>query len=153
MIAVSEKKFQIPRTQNPPRPAPFPIGRLASESYPLDAKRVAILPELILTLATPFACGCCDGARTDFVAQTRVTDRAFIPCRLCQGEGAVLPGETVIVDQAAVQLRVQNQVITQLFGRVRSPWMGADDWRDTIFWSKQVGGDRLSRTPRNGRAS
>lgn len=135
-----ESRFQLPRTRPSQRPAPFPIGAYAKDTFPKDAERVIALPELILTLATPFVCGGCDGARTDFLTQTRSVDRAIVPCWLCQGEGAILPGETLVVDQAVVQRQTQHQIVVEAFGRLRSPWMGANDWRDTFFWCKQLGG-------------
>ncbi len=136
------KSFRLPRTRPAQRPGPFPIGRIARESLTRsqDEARVVVLPELRLTLATPFTCGACDGARTDFVTQTRETDRAYVPCRLCQGEGAILPGEQLIVDVAAVQARIDQQLFVQSYGRVRSPWAGAEGWQDTLFWSTQHGG-------------
>lgn len=139
---MSMSRFRLPRTQPRQRPAPFPIGEFAKASFgkPADAERMVVFPELHLTLATPFVCGACDGARTDFAAQTRTTDHAFIPCRFCQGEGAILPGETVIVDLAATQLQTLGQLAIQSFGRVRSPWMGADNWRDTLYFCKQHAG-------------
>lgn len=136
------KSFRLSRIRPAKRPPPFPIERIARESLnkPGDRARIVVLPELELTLATPFTCGACDGARTDFVTQTRETDRAYVPCRLCQGEGAILPGEHLIVDIAAAQVRIDQQLLVQSYGRLRSPWAGAEKWHDTLCWSAPHGG-------------